>query len=85
MAVIDKIVKGCNKICSEEDVVPLGVVKEFSAPVFQLIEGHIPNIVTHVALRRTSDNTDVITVESAVEMFWGIVAITCEIYVSGIS
>ena len=60
MAVIDKIVKGCNKICSEEDVVPLGVVKEFSAPVFQLIKSHIPNTVTQVALRRTSDNTDVI-------------------------
>ena len=60
MAVIDKIVKRCNKICSEEDVVPLGVVKEFSAPVFQLIEGHIPNTVTQIALRRTSDNTDVI-------------------------
>ena len=44
-AVIEKVVKQCNKICSEEDVVFLGVVKEFSRKVFQLVELHIPRTV----------------------------------------
>ena len=38
MAVIAKLVKQCNTVSSEEDVRKLGVVRDFSLAVLQLVE-----------------------------------------------
>ena len=45
MAVIAKLVKQCNTVSSEEDVRKLGVVRDFSLAVLQLVEYHIPRTV----------------------------------------
>ena len=44
-SMIENIVKQCNKICCEADVVALGVVKEFSVRVFELVDFHVPRTV----------------------------------------
>lgn len=42
---IDTIVKDCRKICSERDVQLLGVNKEFSSKIFNIIELHVPKSI----------------------------------------
>ena len=42
MAVIDNVLKKCNRIISEDDVQSTGVMPEFTTPVYQMIERHIP-------------------------------------------
>lgn len=59
MGVIDKLVKQCNKILSEDDVQLVGVIQEFSAPVFQLIEHHVPSTLAQSVPRVTSANSSV--------------------------
>ena len=36
MAVIDNVLKKCNRIISEDDVQSTGVMPEFTAPVYQM-------------------------------------------------
>ena len=42
MAVIDNVLKKCNRIISEDDVQSTGVMPEFTTLVYQMIERHIP-------------------------------------------
>ena len=42
MAMTNKLVKQCNKACSEDDMRLLSVVQDFSALLFVLIKYHVP-------------------------------------------